>query len=77
MLLLLSLRVACASSKNYINTFKVRSRLSEFFKHVHPDQMAQAPVIFPSISDKNKRLKSPVPKKFQLLLGLNQSIASH
>jgi hypothetical protein len=33
----------CAS-KNYVSQFKVRSRLADFFKHIHPDQMAQAPV---------------------------------
>jgi hypothetical protein len=32
-------------TKNLSNTFKIRSRLAEFFKHVHPDQMNQAPVI--------------------------------
>ena len=37
-------RVAFFFSKNYTSQFKVRSRLADFFKHIHPDQMAQAPV---------------------------------
>ena len=32
------------SAKNYSSTFKLRARLAEFFKHVHPDQLNQAPV---------------------------------
>jgi len=34
-----------SNNKNYTSQFKVRSRLAEFFKHIHPDQMAQAPVL--------------------------------
>lgn len=33
-----------SSSKKYSSSFKIRSRLAEFFKHIHPDQMNQAPV---------------------------------
>jgi hypothetical protein len=32
-------------AKNYSSSFKLRSKLAEFFKHVHPDQMNQAPVM--------------------------------
>jgi hypothetical protein len=42
------------ATKNYINQFKVRSRLAEFFKHIHPDQMAQAPVSLLSSRPKSK-----------------------
>lgn len=40
------------STKSYTSSFKIRSRLSEFFKHVHPDQLNQAP---PKIKDENLR----------------------
>ena len=29
-----------------INTFKSRSKLTEFYKHTHPDILSNAPVIF-------------------------------
>ena len=39
------MRIVFYDSKNYINAFKVRSRLADFFKHIHPDQMSNAPVL--------------------------------
>lgn len=39
--------------KNYTSTFKIRARLSDFFKHVHPDQLTQAPVSYNVIVDKS------------------------
>ena len=35
-----------STTKNYVNALKVRARLADFFKHIHPDQMVQAPVFF-------------------------------
>ena len=32
-----------STSKSYASTFKIRARLTDFFKHVHPDQLHQAP----------------------------------
>jgi hypothetical protein len=40
--------------KNYVSHFKVRTRLAEFFKHIHPDQMAQAPVLPPPLRPKSR-----------------------
>lgn len=40
--------------KNYVSHFKVRTRLAEFFKHIHPDQMAQAPVLTPPLRPKSR-----------------------
>ncbi len=40
-------------NRNVATIFKVRSRLADFFKHVHPDQMNQAPVIFFMKLDQN------------------------
>ncbi len=39
-----------SSSKKYTSSFKLRSRLAEFFKHIHPDQMNQAPVTIPKLT---------------------------
>ena len=46
-----------SSTVNYANTFKLRSRLSDFFKHVHPDQLQQAPVICKFYVDKCEIIK--------------------
>ncbi len=35
-----------SSSTKYTSSFKLRSKLAGFFKHIHPDQMNQAPVPF-------------------------------
>lgn len=57
MLLSLASKTFFSESKNYINAFKVRSRLSDFFKHIHPDQMVQAPV---SILPQRLKLKMKI-----------------
>ena len=45
LIMLNSLKIAFNfGAKNYSSTFKLRARLAEFFKHVHPDQLNQAPV---------------------------------
>ncbi len=49
----------CAN-KNYTSSFKIRARLSEFFKHVHPDQLAQAPVYTHIIEGKSQRVEPKI-----------------
>ena len=48
------------TNKNYTSSFKIRARLADFFKHVHPDQLAQAPVYPHDIVGESKRGKLKV-----------------
>lgn len=50
----LRLSFSFCAPKNYVSHFKVRTRLAEFFKHIHPDQMAQAPVPPHTLRPKSK-----------------------
>ena len=65
--MLLFQRVFFSTTKNYVNALKVRSRLADFFKHIHPDQMVQAPVLLIIFQDQNKGLEFTIAEKFQLL----------